>query len=137
MMEKDLVFEINKREMADLYYRKRVCRCITSKVVSLASLANGIPGSNQRYEEYQIYLDKLSKVWSKLKEKEMLVYDKMVTAGVKAVEIDAVMRKIESYPVDEYAIYQQYPIETDLRYPSAQSRIDENKRIIGTILYDA
>jgi hypothetical protein len=106
-------------------------------VISLARLALGIPGTNQRYEEYQAYLDELSKVSSKLKEKETLVYDEMITAGVKAVEIDDIMRKAESYPVDEYAIYQAYPIETDLRYKSAQDRIEENKRIIWTIGYDS
>jgi hypothetical protein len=104
-------------------------------VIALARLALGIPGTNQRYVEYQIYLDELSKVSSKLKEKETLVFDEMITAGVKAVEIDDIMRKAESYPVDEYAIYQAYPIETDLRYKSAQDRIDENKRIIWTIGY--
>lgn len=132
-MEKNLAIEISKRKMAYLYYRKRVCRCLTSQVVSLARLALGIPGTNQRYEEYQIYLGELSKVSSKLKEKETLVFDEMITAGVKAVEIDDIMRKIESYPVDEYAIYQAYPIEIDIKYGSAQSRIDENKRIIWTI----
>ena len=136
-MEKDLVIEISKRNMADIYYRKRVCRCLTSEVVSLAKLALGIPGTNQRYGEYQIYLDELSKVSSKLKEKEMLVYDGMITAGVKAVEIDDIIRKCESYPVDEYAIYQAYPIATDLRCPSSQDRIEENKRIIWTIGYDS
>lgn len=136
-MEKDLVIEISKRKMAYLYYRKRVCRCLTSQVVSLARLALGIPGTNQRYEEYQIYLDELSKVWSKLKEKETLVFDEMITAGVKAIEIDDVMRKIESYPVDEYAIYQAYPIAIDLRGPSLQDRIEENKRIIWTIGNDS
>lgn len=136
-MEKNLAIEISKRKMAYLYYRKRVCRCLTSQVVSLARLALGIPGTNQRYEEYQIYLDELSKVSSKLKEKETLVFDEMITAGVKAVEIDDVMRKIESYPVDEYAIYQAYPIETDLRGPSLQDRIEENKRIIWTIGNDS
>jgi hypothetical protein len=133
-MEKNLAIEIGKRKMAYLYYRKRVCRCLTSQVVSLARLALGIPGTNQRYEEYQIYLDELSKVSSKLKEKEMLVFDEMITAGVKAGEIDDIMRKIESYPVDEYAIYQAYPIEIDIKYGSAQSRIDENKRIIWSIV---
>lgn len=137
MMEKDLVIEISKRKMAYLYYRKRVCRCLTSQVVSLARLALGIPGTNQRYEEYQIYLDELSKVSSKLKEKETLVFDEMITAGVKAVEIDDIMRKIESYPVDEYAIYQAYPIAIDLRGPSLQDRIEENKRIIWTIGNDS
>lgn len=137
MMEKDLVIEISKRKMADLYYRRRVCRCLTSQVVSLAKLALGIPGTLQRYEEYRIYLDELSKVWSKLKEKETLVFDEMITAGVKAIEIDDIMRKIESYPVDEYAIYQAYPIAIDLRGPSLQDRIEENKRIIWTIGNDS
>lgn len=132
-MEKDRVLEISKRKMAYLYYQKRVCRCLTSQVVSLARLALGIPGTNQRYEEYQIYLDELSKVSSRLKEKETLVFDEMITAGVKAIEIDDVMRKIESYPVDEYAIYQAYPIAIDLRGPSSQDRIEENKRIIWAI----
>lgn len=132
-MEKDLVLEISKRKIADLYYRKRVCHCLTSKVIALARLAHGIPGTNLRYEEYQIYLDDLNMVWSKLKAKETLVYDEMITAGVKAVEIDDIIRKAESYPVDEYAIYQAYPIETDIKYGSAQSRIDENKRIIWSI----
>lgn len=136
MIERNLVIEICRKKMAHLYYRKRVCRCLTSKVISLARLALGIPGNNLRYGEYQEYLDELSKVWSKLKEKETLVFDEMITAGVKAIEIDDVMRKIESYPVDEYAIYQAYPIETDLRYKSAQDRIEENKRIIWTIGYD-
>lgn len=133
-MEKNLAIEISKRKMADLYYRKRVCHCLTSEVIALARLVHGIPGTNQRYGEYQIYLDELSKVSSKLKAKETLVYDEMITAGVKAVEIDDIMRKIESYPVDEYAIYQAYPIETDIKYGSAQSRIDENKRIIWSIV---
>lgn len=137
MMEKDLVIEISKRKMADLYYQKRVCRCLTSQVVSLAKLALGIPGTNQRYDEYRIYLDELSKVSKRLKEKETLVYDEMITAGVKAVEIDDIMRKCESYPVDEYAIYQAYPITTDLKCPSLQDRIEENKRIIWTIGYDS
>ena len=137
MIERNLAIEICQKKMAHLYYRKRVCRCLTSKVISLARLALGIPGTNQRYVEYQIYLDELSKVSSKLKEKETLVYDEMITAGVKAVEIDDIMRKAESYPVDEYAIYQAYPIETDLRYKSAQDRIEENKRIIWTIGYDS
>lgn len=132
-MEKDLVIEIGKRKMAYLYYQKRVCRCLTSQVVSLARLALGIPGTNQRYEEYRIYLGELSKVSSKLKEKETLRFDEMITAGVKAVEIDDIMRKIESYPVDEYAIYQAYPIAIDLRGPSSQDRIEENKRIIWAI----
>lgn len=136
-MEKDLVIEISKRKMAYLYYRKRVCRCLTAQVASLARLARGIPGTTQRYEEYRIYLDELSKVSSKLKEKETLVFDEMITAGVKAGEIDDIMRKIESYPVDEYAIYQAYPIETDLRGPSLQDRIEENKRIIWTIGNDS
>ncbi len=135
MMTKDLAIEICQKKMADIYYRRRVCRCLTSKLISLEKLALNIPGTNQRYEEYQIYLDELSKVSSKLKEKEKLVYDEMITAGVKAVEIDDIMRKAESYPVDEYAIYQAYPIETDLRYASAQSRIDENKRRIWSITY--
>lgn len=136
-MKKDLVIEICQKKMAYLYYKKRVCRCLASQVVSLARLALGIPGTNQRYEEYQIYLDELSKVSSKLKEKETLVFDEMITAGVKAIEIDDVMRKIESYPVDEYAIYQAYPIATDLKCPSSQDRIEENKRIIWTIGYDS
>jgi hypothetical protein len=102
-------------------------------VISLARLALGIPGTNQRYEEYQIYLDELNKVWSKLKEKETLVFDEMITAGVKAAEFDDVIREAESYPVDEYAIYQDYPIAIDLRCPSLQDRIEENKRIIWTI----
>lgn len=133
-MEKELVIEIGKRKMADLYYRKRVCHCLTSKVISLARLVSGIPGTNLRYGEYQTYLDELNMVWSKLKAKETLVYDEMITAGVKAVEIDDIIRKAESYPVDEYAIYQAYPIETDLRYESAQSRIDNNTRIIWSIV---
>lgn len=124
-MEKDMVLEISKRKMADLYYRKRVCRCLTSKVISLARLALGIPGTNQRYGEYQIYLDELNKVWSKLKKKETLVFDEMITAGVKAAEFDDVMRKIESYPVDEYAIYQLYPLNT--------GEIEENKWRIWSI----
>lgn len=136
-MEKNLAIEISKRKMAYLYYRKRVCRCLTSQVASLARLAHGIPGTNLRYEEYQIYLDDLNKVWAKLKEKETLVYDAMITAGVKAVEIDDIVRKIESYPVDEYAIYEAYPIAIDLRCPSLQDRIEENKRIIWTIGNDS
>ena len=136
MMEKDLVIEISKRKMAHIYFRKRICRCLASKVISLARLALGIPGTNQRYEEYQIYLDELSKVSSKLKEKETLVFDEMIAAGVKAIEIDDIMRKIESYPVDENAIYQAYPIAIDLRCPSLQDRIEENKRRIWSIGYD-
>lgn len=135
-MEKTLATELSKRKMADLYYRKRVCRCLTDKVISLARLALGIPGTNQRYVEYQIYIDELNNIWSKLKEKETLVYDEMVTAGLRADEIYDVMRKVESYPVDEYAIYQAYPIETDIRYLSEQSRICENKGIIRSIVYD-
>lgn len=136
-MKKDLVLEISKRKMADIYYRKRVCRCLSSKVISLARLVRGIPGTNLRYGEYQTYLDALNKVWAKLKEKETLVYDEMITAGVKAAEIGGIMRKAESYPIDEYAIYQAYPIETDLKYGSAQSGIDKNKRIIWSIVYDS
>lgn len=34
--ENPAVIEISKRKMADIYYRKRVCRCLTSKVISLA-----------------------------------------------------------------------------------------------------
>jgi hypothetical protein len=136
-METNLAIEIGKRKMADIHYRKRVCRCLTSKVISLARLAHGIPGTNLRYGEYQAYLDELNKVWARLNEKETLVYDEMITAGVKAVEIDDIMRKCESYPVDEYAIYQAYPITIDLRYPSSQDRIEENKRIIWTIGYDS
>lgn len=135
-MEKDLAIEIGKRKMADIYYRKRVCRCLTSKVISLARLAHGIPGTNLRYGEYQAYLDELNKVWARLNEKEKLVYNEMITAGATATEIYYVMRCIEAHPIDEYAIYQAYPIKTDLRYESAQSRIDENKRIIWTIAYD-
>lgn len=135
-MEKDLVIEISKRKMAHIYFRKRICHCLMSKVISLARLARGIPGTNQRYAEYQIYLDELSKVSSKLKEKETLVYDEMITAGLKAVEIDDIMLICESYPVDEYAIYQAYPITIDLRYLSSQDRIDENKRRIWSITYD-
>ena len=135
-MEENLSIEIGKRKMADLYYRKRVCRCLTSKLISLARLVRCIPSTNQRYAEYQSYLDELNKVWSKLKERETRVYDEMITAGVKAVEIDDIMRKAESYPVDEYAIYQAYPIETDLRDTSSLDRIDKNKRIIWSIGYD-
>lgn len=127
-MEKDRVLEISKRKMANLYYRKRVCRCLTSKVILLERLAHSVPGTNMRYEEYRIYLDELSKVWSKLKEKETLVFDEMITAGVKAIEIDDVMRKIESCPVDEYAIYQLYPLSI--------GEIEENKRRIWSIGYD-
>ena len=127
-MEKNLAIEICQKKMAHLYYQKRVCRCLTSKVISLAKLVSGIPGTNSRYIEYQSYLDELNKVWKKLKEKETLVFDEMITAGVKAIEIDDVMRKIESYPVDEYAIYQLYPLNT--------GEIEENKRRIWSIGYD-
>ena len=48
-MEKDMAIEIGKRKIADIYYRKRVCRCLMSKVISLARLVRGIPGTNLRY----------------------------------------------------------------------------------------
>lgn len=131
-MEKTLATEISKRKMAVLYYRKRVCRCLTDKVITLQKLMCNLPGSNCRYEEYRSYLDELNKVWAKLKERETIVFGEMVTAGLSAVEFDDVMRKVESYPVDEYAIYQAYPIEIG----SGQSGIDENKSIIWSIGYN-
>lgn len=127
-MEKDTVFEISKRKMAVIYYRKRVCRCLTSKVLALQKLTCGIPGADLRYKEYRVYFDELNKIWKKLIEKETLVFDEMIAAGVNAVEIDNVMRTIESYPVDEYTINQLYLINT--------GEIEETKRRIWSIGYN-
>lgn len=122
---KDQFVEFKKREMAYLFYRKKVCRCITNQVMVMQKLMCDLPGSNQRYGEYRSYLDSLNKVWSKLKEKETNLFDQMITFGLKADDIGSVMRYAETNPVDEYAVFDIYGI--------TPGEIEENNRKIKSI----
>ena len=122
---KDQFVEFKKREMADLFYRKEVCRCITNQVMVMQKLMCDLTGSNQRYEEYRSYLDSLNKVWAKLKEKDTNLFDQMITFGLKADDIDSVMRYAETNPVDEYAVFDIYGINP--------GEIEDNNRKIKSI----
>ena len=123
---KDLFVESKKREMADLHYRKQVCRCLTTQVSVMQKLMCNLPGSNWRYDEYPSYFDSLNKVWKKIVLKETTLLDQMVTFGLKSVEIDGIMQYAESISIDEYAVYDTYGI--------TPGKIEDNNRKIASIL---
>ena len=123
---KDLFVESKKREMADLHYRKQVCRCLKTQVSVMQKLMCDLPGSNWRYDEYLSYFESLNKVWKKIVLKETNLFDQMVTFGLTSVEIDGIMQYVESIPIDEYAVYDTYGI--------TPGKTEDNNRKISLIL---
>lgn len=100
-----------KREAYDILYRMHVYYLITNQAMELYGLFCSKDIYNSyRLEEIDGYRKLLSKVWLKLREKDTLLFKKMIDLDFNSLEIQSVMDYAESRYHDNYAIMETYGI---------------------------
>lgn len=100
-----------KREEYDILYRKHVRRLITNQAMELY----GLFCSKNRYNSYKLeeienYRKLLNKVWSTLKERDTLLFQKMINLDFNSLEMQSVMDYSEPRYTDDYKIMEIYGI---------------------------
>lgn len=100
-----------KREGYDILYRMYVCHLVTYQAMELY----GLFCSKERYNSYKLkeiedYQELLNKVWMKLKERETLLFQKMIDLDFNSLEIQSAMDYSEPRYPDDYSIMETYGI---------------------------
>lgn len=100
-----------KRKAYDLFYKKHICRLVTSQAMELYGLfCNKNNYNTFRLIEIDGYQKLLNKLWLYLKERETLLFQEMLDLDFNSLEIDSVMSYAEPKYPDNYAIMEKYGI---------------------------
>jgi len=100
-----------KRKAYDLFYKKHICRLVTSQAMELYRLfCNRNNYNTFRLTEIDGYQKLLNKLWLYLKERETLLFQEMLDLDFNSLEIDSVMSYAEPKYPDNYAIMEMYGI---------------------------
>ena len=91
-----------------------VCRLITNQATAFYELfCNKDRYNSYRLEEIENYRKLLNKVWLILKERETLLFQKMIDLDFNSSEIQSVMDYSEIRYTDDYNIMEMYGIALD------------------------
>lgn len=125
---KSIDIERMKRKAYDLFYKEHVCRLVTNQAMEMHKLfCNKERFDKPIVTEIESCQKLLNKVWMLLKERETLLFQKMIDLDFNSLEIQSVMSYAELKYPDDYAIMEIYGI--DLRDSEG------NERRINSIKY--
>lgn len=98
-----------KRKAYALFYRMHVCRLITNQAMELYGLFCSKNRCNSyKLEEIENYRKLLNEVWLTLKEREILLFQRMIDLDFNSLEIQSVMDYSEPRYSDNYKIMENY-----------------------------
>lgn len=117
-----------KRDGYDILYRMYVCHLVTDQAMELYGLFCSKEKYNScKLKEIEGYQKLLNKVWMKLKEREILLFQKMINLDFNSLEIQSVMDYSEPRYSDNYKIMEIYGI--------VLGDFEETKRRINSLIY--